>query len=73
MDMRNLPDMYAQRQRDEGIHIRQIMNAHVTRVMCLFVMVTPPVCRLNATSMWGCKYKLLMHYNQEVQLVTICI
>ena len=38
MGIRNLPDMYAQSPRatglgDEDIHIRQIMNAHVTRVM----------------------------------------
>ena len=38
MGMRDLPDMYAQSLRgtglrDEGIHFRQIMNAHVTSVM----------------------------------------
>ena len=38
MGMRNLPDVYAKSlraacPRDDGIHIRQIMNAHVTTVM----------------------------------------
>ena len=37
-EMRDLPDMYAQNlravgPRDESIHIRQIMNAHVTSVV----------------------------------------
>ena len=37
MAMRDLPDMYARSPRaagprDEGIHIRQIMNGHVTTI-----------------------------------------
>ena len=44
MDMRDLPNMYARSPRAEGIHIRQIMNAHVTSVMYHFVaIVTTPV------------------------------
>ena len=49
MGMRDLPDMYARSPRaaglrPEGIHIRQIMNAHVTSVMYNFVaIVTTPV------------------------------
>ena len=33
MGMRDVTNMYARGQRDEGIYIRQIMNAHVTSVM----------------------------------------
>ena len=33
MGTRDLPDMYAQSPRAEGIHIRQIMRAHVTSNM----------------------------------------
>ena len=49
MAMRDLPDMYAQSPRvaglrAEGIHIRQIMNGHVTTIMHHFVpIVTTPV------------------------------
>ena len=49
MAMGGLPDMYAQSQRAaglraEGIHIRQIMNGHVTTIMFHFVpIVTMPV------------------------------
>ena len=39
MGMRDLPDMYAQGWRAKGIHIRQIMNAHVTSVMYHFVAI----------------------------------
>ena len=48
MAMKDLPDMYAQSpmatgQRAEGIHIRQIMNGHVTGIMYHFVpIVTTP-------------------------------
>ena len=31
--MRDLPNMYTEGHRPEGIHIRQIMNTHVTSVM----------------------------------------
>ena len=47
--MRDLPDMYARSPRaagprDEGIHIRQITNGHVTTIMYHFVpIVTTPV------------------------------
>ena len=49
MGMGDLPDMYTQSPRAtspraEGIHIRQIMNAHVTNVMYHFAaIVTTPV------------------------------
>ena len=49
MAMRDLPDMYtrsprAAGPRDEGIHIRQITNGHVTSIMYHFVpIVTKPV------------------------------
>ena len=44
MAMRDLPDMYAQSPRAEGIHIRQITNGHVTSIMYHFVpIVTTPV------------------------------
>ena len=49
MAMRDLPDMYtrsprAAGPRDEGIHIRQITNGHVTTIMYHFVpIVTTPV------------------------------
>ena len=49
MAMRDLPDMYARSlrvagPRAEGIHIRQIMNGHVTTIMYHFVLiVTKPV------------------------------
>ena len=49
MAMRDLPDMYARSPRaagprDEGIHIRQITNGHVTSIMYHFVpIVTTPV------------------------------
>ena len=33
MGMSDLPDMYAQSPRAEGIHIRQIKSAHVTTIM----------------------------------------
>jgi len=33
MGMSDLPDMYAQSPRAMGIHIRQIMSAHVTNIM----------------------------------------
>ena len=33
MGTSDLPDMYAQRPRAEGIYIRKIMNAHVTTNM----------------------------------------
>ena len=33
MGMSDLPDMYAQSPRAEGIHIRQIISAHVTTNM----------------------------------------
>jgi len=36
MGMRDLPDMYARSPRAEGIHIRQITNAHVTNNMYHF-------------------------------------
>ena len=48
MPMKDLPDMYARSpmatgQRAEGIHIRQIMNGHVTSIMYHFVpIVTTP-------------------------------
>ena len=49
MAMRDLPDMYARSlraagPRAEGIHIRQIINGHVTSIMYHFVpIVTTPV------------------------------
>ena len=49
MAMRDLPVMYARSPRAaglraEGIHIRQIMNGHVTTIMYHFVpIVTTPV------------------------------
>ena len=49
MAMGDLPDMYAQSlraagPRTEGMHIRQIMNGHVTSIMYHFVpIVTTPV------------------------------
>ena len=51
MAMRDLPDMYTVYPkpegaglRDEGIHIRQITNGHVTTIMYHFVpIVTTPV------------------------------
>ena len=44
MGMRDLPDMQARNPRAEGIHIRQLTNAHVTTVMYLFVAIaTTPV------------------------------
>ena len=44
MAMRDLPDMYTRGPRDEGIHIRQITNGHVTTIMYHFVpIVTTPV------------------------------
>ena len=49
MAMRDLPDMYTRSPRaaglrDEGIHIRQITNGHVTTIMYHFVsIVTTPV------------------------------
>ena len=49
MRMRDLPDKYARSpratgMRAEGIHIRQIMNAHVTSIMYHSVpIVTTPV------------------------------
>ena len=49
MAMGDLPDMYAQSPRAaglraKGIHIRQIMNGHVTSIMYHFVpIVTTPV------------------------------
>ena len=44
MIMKDLPDMYARSPRAEGIHIRQIMNGHVTSIMYHFVpIVTTPV------------------------------
>ena len=52
MAMRDLPDMYtrsprAAGPRDEGIHIRQITNGHVTTIMYHFVsIVTTPVVRI---------------------------
>ena len=39
MDMGNLPDMYAQSLRSEGIHIRQITNGHVTSIIYDFVPI----------------------------------
>ena len=36
MGMRDLPDVYAQSPRAEGIHIRQITRAHVTSNMYHF-------------------------------------
>ena len=44
MGMGNLPDMYAQGPRvagltAEGIHIRQIMNGHVTTIIYHFVLI----------------------------------
>ena len=32
MAIRDLPDMYAQSPRAEGIHIRQILHGHVTTI-----------------------------------------
>ena len=45
MSMRDLPDMYAQNamatsSRDEGIHIRQIMNTHMLQVLCNIFVAT---------------------------------
>ena len=39
MAMEDLPDMYAQGPRAEGIHIRQITNDHVTSIMYHFVSI----------------------------------
>ena len=39
MAMRDLPDMYAQGPRAEGMHIRQITNGHVTSIMYHFVPI----------------------------------
>ena len=50
--MGDLPEMYAWGPRTagtraEGIHIRQIMNAHVTTIMYHFVSIaTTPVVRI---------------------------
>ena len=67
MAMGDLPDMYAQGPRAEGIHIRQIMNGHVTSIMYHFV----PTSSFNPTSnchtcSQGFKYKLLIPYGQGV-------
>ena len=43
MAMRDLPDMYAGSPRAEGIHIRQIMNGHVTSIMYHFVPIVTSV------------------------------
>ena len=44
MAMRDLPDMYTRSPRDDGIHIREITNGHVTTIMYHFVpIVTTPV------------------------------
>ena len=54
MGMRDLPDMYAQSPgaacpRDEGIHIRQIPNAHATSVMQHFHCHSNNTSTLNVT------------------------
>ena len=44
MVMGDLPEMYAQGPRAEGINIRQITNGHVTSIMYHFVpIVTTPL------------------------------
>ena len=53
MGMRDLPDMYAQGPKaadpkDEGIHIRQITNAHVTSVIHHFVAVVTILVNVNS-------------------------
>ena len=70
MAMRDLPDMYA-RGPQARVHIRQIMNVHVTSIMYHFVpIVTMPVVlipQVIVTCLQGYKYKLLMPYGQEVE------
>ena len=40
MAMGDLPDMYAQGPRAEGIHIRQITNGHVASIMYHLLCIT---------------------------------
>ena len=73
MGTSDLPDMYAQGLRTEGIHISQITKAHVTTIMYHFVaivtiqvvwilqIIVTLVCDAIST------YKLLMHYGQGAE------
>ena len=69
MVMGDLPDMYALSPRASGIHIRQIMNGHVTTITYHFVPIvtTPAVVLIPQVIVTFVrkvirKYKLLMHY-----------
>ena len=44
--MRDLPDMYARGPLASGIHIRQIMNGHVTSIMYHFVPIVTTIAVL---------------------------
>ena len=73
MGMKNLPDMYARARGPQAqrlrayVHIRQIMNAYVTGVICK--CHSNNISKLNAASnchicLWG--YKPI-HYSQGVE------
>ena len=67
----DLPDMYAQSPRAEGLHIRQITNGHVTSIMYHFVPIVTTIVLIpqviGHTCSQGYKYILLMPYGQGVE------
>ena len=86
MAMKDLPDMYARGPRAagpkvEGIHIRQIMNGHVTSIMYHFVpIVTTPVVLIPQVTVTlvrkvistNCYCLMVMELSAYIQ-VTLCI